>query len=109
MRERQETGGVQEREGVGIRVRIMRERAGLTQSALAGVAGISKGYLSALEHGSKSSPSLAIASRLAAAIGCSVTDFLSAPDPPPLSGQVVSLMCPHCGKRVGMVEIGADQ
>ena len=46
----------------------LRTRAGLTATALAACSGVSKQYLSELERGLKE-PSLAIARKLAAALG----------------------------------------
>ena len=50
------------------RVRILRQKAGLTQAQLAERAGIEQGYLSRVERG-KHSPSLEVTYRLAAALG----------------------------------------
>lgn len=56
---------------------IMRKRmeAGITQVQLADICGVSAPYMSMLEHGVKC-PSLALAECIAAALGCTVNDFL---------------------------------
>lgn len=51
------------------RIRVLRERAGLSSSELAVKAGLSKGYLSQLEAGEASNPTIDKVKRLAEALG----------------------------------------
>lgn len=55
-------------------LRRLRDRAGLTQQALADRAGISRKYLSELERGLQQ-PSWPVVLGLAAALGCRTDDF----------------------------------
>ena len=54
-----------------------REERGLTQLALAKKARVAQGYLSALEAGEKSNPSVAVIRKLAKALGVPVTELLA--------------------------------
>ncbi|MFQ6133247.1 MAG: helix-turn-helix domain-containing protein [Armatimonadota bacterium] len=63
-------------ETLGDRVAALREKRGLTLSALAKAAGISKAYLHKIESGRSSRPSGEILHRLAAVLGASVAQLL---------------------------------
>lgn len=59
----------------GINLRERRERARLTQDALAIMCQVSKSYISSLESGARANPSEAIARRFANALQCEVADL----------------------------------
>jgi len=61
----------------GHRLRELRQKRGLTQQAVADLAGMSLTYISNLEHGLKV-PSLTTIVRLAVALECKVKDLVSA-------------------------------
>lgn len=56
-------------------VRVFRQHRGLTQDTLGAAAGISKGYVSEIEHGRKPG-SVAVLRRIAAALGVDLDDLL---------------------------------
>ncbi|MGH3620805.1 MAG: helix-turn-helix domain-containing protein, partial [Sciscionella sp.] len=58
----------------GQRVRMIRKRRGLSLDAAAGLAGISKPYLSHLETGKRNFERRSLLENLAAALGCAVAD-----------------------------------
>ncbi len=60
---------------IGVRVRELRERAGLSMRALAAAAGVSQPFLSQVEHGA-TSPSMITLYRLADALGTTPGDLL---------------------------------
>lgn len=62
------------RQTLGERVRIARETRGYTQVSLAAAAEISQGYLSQVERDERE-PTLAIAARLATALGISLDEL----------------------------------
>ena len=64
------------RRRLGAVVRRLRQGRQLTQVQLATKAGVSQGYLAALEGGLKHNPSLATLMRLAKALGVPVTALL---------------------------------
>lgn len=64
---------------IGSRVRTIRRRRGLGLETAAGLAGISKSYLSLLENGRRRVDSRALLDRLANALGCSVVDLTGEP------------------------------
>lgn len=64
---------------IGGRVRAIRRRRGLGLDTAAGLAGISKSYLSLLENGRRRVDSRALLDRLADALGCSVVDLTGEP------------------------------
>ena len=68
-------------EGVlfGARLREVRQKRGMTQQALADIAGMSLTYISNMEHGLKV-PSLTTIIRLAVALNCKVMDLVGAFD-----------------------------
>lgn len=59
----------------GGRLRAIRQKRGMTQQALAEVAGMSLTYISNMEHGLKV-PSLTTILRLAVALDCKVMDLV---------------------------------
>jgi len=67
---------------LGVAIAQRRKRMGLTQEELAEQAGLSQQYLSELERGAKTNVSLSTLSRIAVALGTSVTALLT-PTPTP--------------------------
>jgi XRE family transcriptional regulator, master regulator for biofilm formation len=59
----------------GLRVRRLREDAGLGLTQLADLASISKAYLSGLENGKKTDPSPQVVGRLAQALDVAIVDL----------------------------------
>ncbi|HEV7450473.1 MAG TPA: helix-turn-helix transcriptional regulator [Pseudonocardiaceae bacterium] len=57
---------------IGARVRMIRRRRGLSLDVVAGLAGITKPYLSMLERGQRGFNRRGLVENLAAALGCSV-------------------------------------
>ncbi|EKP94360.1 substrate-binding domain-containing protein [Thermaerobacter subterraneus] len=70
------------REGVASRLREARRRLGLSQRELAVRAGVSRQAIGAIEAG-RMTPSLAVAMRLARALGCRVEDLFRLDEPAP--------------------------
>ncbi|QIA26487.1 helix-turn-helix domain-containing protein [Thermaerobacter sp. PB12/4term] len=70
------------REGVASRLREARRRLGLSQQELAVRAGVSRQAIGAIEAG-RMTPSLAVAMRLARALGCRVEDLFHLDEPAP--------------------------
>ena len=68
---------------IGLRARMIRRRRGLSLDVAAGLAGISKGYLSRLETGQQQFERRGLLDDLAAALGCSVVDLTGQPYLPP--------------------------
>ena len=64
---------------IGARVRKIRSRRGLSLDVAAGLAGISKPYLSALELGQRGFNRRGLLEDLASALGCSVADLTGQP------------------------------
>jgi transcriptional regulator with XRE-family HTH domain len=62
--------------GLGARIRRYREDKGLTQTALADAAALSKTYLSELESGAGRRPSGDVLLRIADALGITIADLL---------------------------------
>lgn len=69
--------------GIGQRARTIRRRRGLSVEVAAGLAGISKGYLSLLERGHRRFERRGLLEDLAGALGCSVADLTGQPYLPP--------------------------
>ncbi|MGH3906481.1 MAG: helix-turn-helix domain-containing protein, partial [Pseudonocardiaceae bacterium] len=67
---------------IGRRVRLIRRRRGLSQDVVAGLAGISKAYVSMLEKGQRGFNRRGLIEDLAGALGCSVTDLTGEPYQP---------------------------
>lgn len=68
---------------IGARARMIRRRRGLSLDVVAGLAGISKAYLSVLERGQRGFNRRGLLEDLAAALGCSVVDLTGQPYLPP--------------------------
>jgi transcriptional regulator with XRE-family HTH domain len=64
---------------IGLRARTIRRRRGLSLDEAAGLAGISKPYLSMLERGQRSLARRGLIEDLARALGCSVVDLTGQP------------------------------
>lgn len=64
---------------IGQRVRTVRRRRGLSLDTAAGLAGISKAYLSMLENGERRFERRGLLEDLANALGCSVVDLTGQP------------------------------
>jgi transcriptional regulator with XRE-family HTH domain len=62
--------------GVGARIKARREERGLTSSALAELAKVSRGYLSQIEGGDVDNPSAAVLFRIAKTLGTNVAALL---------------------------------
>jgi transcriptional regulator with XRE-family HTH domain len=71
---------------IGARARMIRRRRGLSLDVVAGLAGISKPYLSALERGQRGFHRRGLLDDLANALGCSVADLTGQPYLPPDRG-----------------------
>ena len=69
----------EEARSIGQRLRIIRRRRGLGLTVAAGLAGISKPYLSMLERGERGFNRRGLLEDLAAALGCSVADLTGQP------------------------------
>ncbi|MDQ3886669.1 MAG: helix-turn-helix domain-containing protein [Actinomycetota bacterium] len=69
----------QEARAIGQRVRMIRRRRGLGLEVAAGLAGISKPYLSMLERGGRGFNRRGLLDDLARVLGCSVTDLTGQP------------------------------
>ncbi|MGH3673385.1 MAG: helix-turn-helix domain-containing protein, partial [Pseudonocardiaceae bacterium] len=68
---------------IGARARTIRRRRGLSLDVVAGLAGITKSYLSQLERGERGFNRRGLLEDLAAALGCSVADLTGQPYLPP--------------------------
>lgn len=68
---------------IGARVRMIRRRRGLGQDTAAGLAGISKSYLSLLENGKRQFDRRGLIEDIASALGCSPADITGQPYLPP--------------------------
>lgn len=64
---------------IGLRARTIRRRRGLSLDVVAGMAGISKPYLSMLERGLRGFERRGLLEDLARALGCSVVDLTGQP------------------------------
>lgn len=69
----------EEASAIGARARKIRTRRGLSLDVAAGLAGISKSYLSMLEHGQRGFNRRGLLEDLAEALGCSVVDLTGQP------------------------------
>jgi transcriptional regulator with XRE-family HTH domain len=72
-----------EASAIGARARMIRRRRGLSLDVVAGLAGISKPYLSQLERGQRGFNRRGLLEDLAATLGCSVADLTGQPYLPP--------------------------
>src|SRR5512142_258725 len=89
----------------GTRLRLARQARGLSQQQLAGVAGVTRQAVSAVESG-HSDPSLRVALGLARALGMTVEDLFGPGDPgdPVLARPVAPVSSP--GSRVALATVG---
>ncbi|MGH3985683.1 MAG: helix-turn-helix domain-containing protein [Pseudonocardiaceae bacterium] len=71
-----------EAQSIGACARMIRRRRGLSLDVAAGLAGITKGYLSMLERGQRGFNRRGLIEDLADALGCSVVDLTGQPYPP---------------------------
>ncbi|MGH3770696.1 MAG: helix-turn-helix domain-containing protein [Pseudonocardiaceae bacterium] len=69
----------EEASAIGARARVIRHRRGLSLEVVAGLAGITKQYLSALERGQRGFNRRGLIEDLANALGCSVVDLTGQP------------------------------
>jgi transcriptional regulator with XRE-family HTH domain len=72
-----------EASAIGARARMIRRRRGLSLEVVAGLAGITKQYLSQLERGLRGFNRRGLIEDLANALGCSVADLTGQPYSPP--------------------------
>lgn len=79
---------------LGDRLRVRRRELGLTASAVAAHIGISRSYMSQIEHDDKA-PSRPLLARLAEVLQCDEGELLL------LAQRAV--VCPHCGALVANV------
>jgi len=68
---------------IGARARVIRRRRGMSLEVVAGLAGITKSYLSMLELGQRGFNRRGLIDDLATALGCSVADLTGQPYLPP--------------------------
>jgi transcriptional regulator with XRE-family HTH domain len=68
---------------IGARARMIRRHRGLSLEVVAGLAGITAGYLSLLERGQRGFNRRGLIEDLADALGCSVADLTGQPYPAP--------------------------
>src|SRR5690348_13257466 len=89
----------------GTRLRLARQARGLSQQQLAGVAGVTRQAVSAVESG-HSDPSLRVALGLARALGMTVEDLFGPGEPgdPVLARPVAPVSAP--GSRVALATVG---
>jgi transcriptional regulator with XRE-family HTH domain len=80
--------GAEDARTIGQRARMIRRRRGLSQDVVAGLAGITKGYLSMLERGQRGFNRRGLIEDLADALGCSVADLTGQPYLPADRGTV---------------------
>lgn len=92
-RGRRVASGMDESGRIGTTARRARRRRGMSLNTAAGLAGISKGYLSKLETGNASFTRRGLVEDLASALGCSPIDLTGLPD-------VTPEFTPACGRRV---------
>jgi len=71
---------------IGTRIRSHRADRGLSLNALSDKANVSKGYLSQLENGGASNPSIDTLGRIAEALDLSLEELVSEPRPPDSGG-----------------------
>ncbi|MGH3647902.1 MAG: helix-turn-helix domain-containing protein [Micromonosporaceae bacterium] len=95
-------------EHIGGRVRVWRARRGLSQTALAGLAGVSQGYISQIEAGVKGVVRRSTLVALASALRVSVADLLGQPGDPtnPIRAKASEAVA---AIRVALVELEAGE
>jgi len=91
--------------GSGARLRLARQARGFSQQQLAGMAGVSRQAVSAVEAG-HSDPSLRVALALARALGLTAEElFGPGHEPPPVAARAVAPLGPR-GARVSLAPMG---
>lgn len=92
---------------IGRRARIIRRRRGMSLDVAAGLAGISKSYLSMLETGARRFERRGLLEDLAKALGCSVADLTAQPYLPP-DRDSADAMAAVPGIRLALADFGPD-
>lgn len=92
---------------IGRRARTIRRRRGLSVEVAAGLAGISKGYLSLLERGHRRFERRGLLDDLAGALGCSVADLTGQPFLP-VDRDTADAMAVVPGIRLALADYGPD-
>ncbi|MGH3719384.1 MAG: helix-turn-helix domain-containing protein [Pseudonocardiaceae bacterium] len=99
---------VEDAQALGARARMIRCRRGLSLDVVAGLAGITKGYLSMLERGRRGFNRRGLIEDLAEALGCSVADLTGqpylTPDRATLEGRVALP-----GISLALNDVGPDE
>jgi transcriptional regulator with XRE-family HTH domain len=83
------------------RLRILREKAGLTQSIVAELAGVSYDYYKDIEQGVRPNVSIRIVEKIAAVYGLSIHELFS-PQLPTIKLKQKPIPSPHYKKRKGI-------
>ncbi len=91
--------------GSGTGLRLARQARGFSQQQLAGMAGISRQAVSAVESG-VSDPSLRVALALAHALGMTVEELFGPGSPAPLTAVSPVAPLPRAGGRVALAPVG---
>ena len=91
--------------GAGVRLRVARQARGYSQQQLAGVAGVSRQAVSAVESG-HSDPSLRVALTLAGALGLTVEDLFGPGSPAPAVAARPVAPLGGRGSRVALAPMG---
>lgn len=78
---------------LGARVRTIRRRRGLSLDVAAGLAGVSKAYLSMLKNGQRRFERRGLLEDIAHALGCSVADLTGQPYLPADRASAEALAC----------------
>ncbi|MGH3810828.1 MAG: helix-turn-helix domain-containing protein [Pseudonocardiaceae bacterium] len=93
---------------IGRRARMIRKRRGLSQDVVAGLAGISKAYVSMLEKGQRGFTRRGLIEELAGALGCSVTDLTGEPYQP-VDRDTADALAAVPGIQVALHNYGPDE
>jgi putative molybdopterin biosynthesis protein len=91
--------------GTGVRLRVARQARGYSQQQLAGMAGVSRQAVSAVESG-HSDPSLRVALSLAGALGVTVEELFGPGSPPPAVAAQPVAPLGGPGSRVALAPLG---
>lgn len=92
---------------IGQRARMIRRRRGLSLDVAAGLAGISKSYLSMLERGQRRFDRRGVLEDLATALGCSVADLTGQPYLP-TDRDTADALAAIPGIRLELADYGPD-
>lgn len=71
-----ETGPMSDVETIGSRIKALRSQRQLSLTELAEQAGVSKSYLSTVEHGTGTRPGVAVLHKISVALGVTLADLL---------------------------------